>query len=1532
MKIKRTVFVVLITLFTSLFQGLPTANAAGPATQLVLTRPAAGPASGSAFTTQPQLTLQDASGVTVTGSALIVSVSFGGRMSTHYDAEKLIGTLTATIDSATGVATFPSDFGITGIAGRTYTLTFSASSMTSATQNITVTPGVASRLAIKKASAGTTSGVAFTTQPQISVADSSYNPVSGFASVVNVAISAGGTLVGSTSATVDTSSGIATFNNLGVSGTIGTTYTLTYSASGLTSTTSTVKIGTPTVPGFPNYGGNSSTTTVSLLEYNFPAPDNGGSDITSYEYQWVTASSSAAATPTGTWITYPAPEIQAGLVILSIDLSLLVRAVDPNYNYFLLRTVNAIGPSSHTTTGYRLGFLGVPVRDIRSAPISGTTLVSGATLSNQMTFSGPTPITYSYEWQSCTTISTSSCTNIAGATSSTYALTDADVGKYIRNRAIATNSYGSSATGSASFSLLTTVVGANSGPDITAPTVTSINSTTTNSTYKAGEVISIQVNFSENVTVTGTPKLTLETGSADRAISYASGTGTNQLTFTYTVQAGDTTADLDYLSTSALDLNGGTIRDAAANNAVLTLAAPGATNSLGANKAIVIDTTAPTQTITNIDISADTGSSATDFNTATASQTITGTLSASLAAGESLWGSIDGGANYVNITSSVSGTAISWPSVTLSGSNSIAFQLRDLVGNVGGAITQAYELDTTAPTQTITNIDISADTGSSATDFITATTTQTITGTLSANLGANESLWGSVNGGTNYVNISSSVTGTAISWANATLVSGSSSIKFQVRDLAGNAGAEATQIYELNTNAPTQTITNIDISADTGSSATDFITATASQTITGTLSANLGAGDSLWASVDGGANYTNITSSVSGSAISWLNVTLNGSSSIKFQVRDNAGASGVTATQAYVLDSTAPVPTVATVVVISPTAVAVRSSEIGTAYLVKTTVTVSNLASITGAADDSMNQVAIAAADTDTTMSTAGLIPGDYKLYVVDAAGNLSLASNNIVTVAAATAPTATSTSAPTGTTTVGSTLTNAVTFIGLPVPTLSYQWKICTNATETATVCSDISGATGSTFIANAIDLVGKFIRVLVTAVNGVSPDAIEWSSPTAAIVAVVPPAPAPVVPPAPICDAACVAEQNAIIAKIIADRIAAEAKVVSDAAAKVVAEKVVVDKAAAVAAAKAAVEKAATAVLAKAAADTAALEATAVAKAAADAQIAAADAASKASAVLKSATTTAAAKAAATANATKAATTAANAVNLAAVAARRAAVARATAANASKQVEIALGALASKTAAATNVAQANAIAAAAKAAANAAAKAAADQALTARAASNNANNEATIAVERVATKQTEAATAAVEAKIAADAALNATNEKISAAAEAQRSAEAVVKALEEKIVLAEAAVNAKDVTERAAIEKKIEEATAKVAEAQRIADAANTRSEAAVVALERAQTAATLATQKAQLQAAEMVAVRAESTAKTVIATTAAETASLAAKVAAAAKAAAAKIPARAAISARPGTTSKNSARATITGLKPGQKVKVTVNVKGK
>lgn len=129
--------------------------------------------------------------------------------------------------------------------------------------------------------------------------------------------------------------------------------------------------------------------------------------------------------------------------------------------------------------------------------------------------------------------------------------------------------------------------------DNVAPTVTSVTSSTANGTYKAGDVISVQVNFGENVTVSGIPQLTLETGSTDRVVNYAGGSGTSTLTFNYTVQAGDSTADLDYISGGgALGLNGGSIRDAAGNDASLTLATPGTAGSLGANKAIVVNSAA----------------------------------------------------------------------------------------------------------------------------------------------------------------------------------------------------------------------------------------------------------------------------------------------------------------------------------------------------------------------------------------------------------------------------------------------------------------------------------------------------------------------------------------------------------------------------------------------------------------------------------------------------------------------------------------------------------------------------------------------------------------------------------------------------------------------------------------------------------------------------------------------------------------------------------------------------------------------------
>ena len=130
--------------------------------------------------------------------------------------------------------------------------------------------------------------------------------------------------------------------------------------------------------------------------------------------------------------------------------------------------------------------------------------------------------------------------------------------------------------------------------DTTQPTVTGVSSTLANDSYKASQVVPVTVTFSEVVSVTGTPRLTLATGTPPTtAVDYSSGSDTNTLTFNYTVAAGNTSPDLDYVGTGSLTLNGGTIRDAVTNYATLTLAAPGAAGSLGANKNIVIDTTTP---------------------------------------------------------------------------------------------------------------------------------------------------------------------------------------------------------------------------------------------------------------------------------------------------------------------------------------------------------------------------------------------------------------------------------------------------------------------------------------------------------------------------------------------------------------------------------------------------------------------------------------------------------------------------------------------------------------------------------------------------------------------------------------------------------------------------------------------------------------------------------------------------------------------------------------------------------------------------
>ena len=102
--------------------------------------------------------------------------------------------------------------------------------------------------------------------------------------------------------------------------------------------------------------------------------------------------------------------------------------------------------------------------------------------------------------------------------------------------------------------------------DVSGPVVASVSASNDNGIYGIGDTLLINVGFNEAVTVTGTPQLTVETGSTDAILNYISGTGSGSLNFQYIISNGHVNSDLDYVSNSSLALNSGSVKDAAGNN------------------------------------------------------------------------------------------------------------------------------------------------------------------------------------------------------------------------------------------------------------------------------------------------------------------------------------------------------------------------------------------------------------------------------------------------------------------------------------------------------------------------------------------------------------------------------------------------------------------------------------------------------------------------------------------------------------------------------------------------------------------------------------------------------------------------------------------------------------------------------------------------------------------------------------------------------------------------------------------------------
>lgn len=129
--------------------------------------------------------------------------------------------------------------------------------------------------------------------------------------------------------------------------------------------------------------------------------------------------------------------------------------------------------------------------------------------------------------------------------------------------------------------------------DAVVPTISSVTGPSAG-TYYEGDFLNFTVNFSENVVITGSPRIVLTIGSNTRFATYVSGTGTNSAIFRYTVANGDTDSD-GIASSSPLALNSGTLRDVAGNNlSPLTFTVPDTSGViLDANNASILSITAP---------------------------------------------------------------------------------------------------------------------------------------------------------------------------------------------------------------------------------------------------------------------------------------------------------------------------------------------------------------------------------------------------------------------------------------------------------------------------------------------------------------------------------------------------------------------------------------------------------------------------------------------------------------------------------------------------------------------------------------------------------------------------------------------------------------------------------------------------------------------------------------------------------------------------------------------------------------------------
>ncbi|MDR9940668.1 Ig-like domain-containing protein [Enterobacter hormaechei subsp. xiangfangensis] len=424
---------------------------------------------------------------------------------------------------------------------------------------------------------------------------------------------------------------------------------------------------------------------------------------------------------------------------------------------------------------------------------------------------------------------------------------------------------------------------------------------------------------------------------------------------------------------------------------------------------VVIDLTKPAAaTITVDSVSQDTGLSDSDFITSDNQISLKGTLGAALGSGDHAQISLDGGATWTDVSvSGLSWTYIDGRTLTDGDYN---YQLRviDDAGNISATTSQVVTIDTVAPdaSKTIAIDSISDDTGLSSSDFITRDTSLTLHGSLGATLADGEYAQISIDGGVTWQNVI--VTGNSWYYVDGRTL-GNQTYDYYVRvvDAAGNVGASAHQQVTVDTVAPDAaiTVTVDNITVDTGFDNNDFLTSSTSYTLNGTLGAELGAGEYVQVSMDGGTTWVYAT--VSGTQWRYTDARTLADGDYRYQVRvvDQAGNVGATTTQDVTVDTQAPQ------YGITIDSISEDTGQSGSDFITMDTSLTINGSLGSALASDERVQISLDGGNTwiDATVTnqrwsytdTRDLADGDYnyQVRIIDQAGNVGSTTSQVVTV-----------------------------------------------------------------------------------------------------------------------------------------------------------------------------------------------------------------------------------------------------------------------------------------------------------------------------------------------------------------------------------------------------------------------------------------------------------------------------------------------------------------------------------------------------